>query len=85
MSNHAGDTAIEAIDIAFDNTGTGLTATTIQDASVELDSRSVFLRKKKLEANFLVPADSFAVWARTMEIDSGYYLEIATGGTLEIL
>lgn len=84
MSNWAGDTAIEANDIRYDNSGTGLTALTIQDATTELDLRSIFLRKKKIEASLLVPSVSFALWVRTLEIDSGVYLELAAGSTLEI-
>lgn len=54
----------EAAQVLFDNTGTGIAATELQAATVELDGRSIFLRQMTLSADFTVQSGYFAVWMR---------------------
>jgi hypothetical protein len=64
-----------AANVLFDNTGTGIVAEELQSATVELDARSVFLRRKILDTSFTIAAGYFAVW---------HSLRIEETGTLRI-
>lgn len=74
----------QANQVRYDNTGTGLTSGDVQESLTELDSRSIFLRKKVLENNFVVPTGYMALWVRTLEIADGVSLEIESGASMEI-
>jgi hypothetical protein len=79
----AGDTSLEASDVSFDPTGTGLAAATVYTALAELDGRGYFLRKKLVDTNVTVQAGYFAVWVRP-RIAAGSKLRVAATAALRV-
>jgi ABC-type microcin C transport system duplicated ATPase subunit YejF len=73
-----------AAELSFDNTGTGLAADDVQDALVELDSRSIFLRRHELTTDFMILPGYFALWVDHLEIADGVELALGDGATLEV-
>lgn len=83
MSNGWHKTPV-ARSVPFDSTGSGLSAANMQDATLELDGRSIHLRKRLLEADYSIAPDFFAFW-EGLQIEPGITLTIEAGASLTLL
>lgn len=74
----------DAAGTAFDNTGTGLAASNLQDAAAELDARSIFLRRKVPAADVTIPAGYFAVW-HSLRVRNNVNFRVEADATMRVI
>lgn len=71
----------EASDINYDNTGTGLTASNIQDAITEVDSASEPMRRKIPLSDLTITSGFFVRWIQ-LRLTQGITFRLENNGTL---